>query len=138
MRKLISTFRVKPFVKLVSNDIPAWRPNVKVWHRLFVPCLRMVRLTEGRLTRGRVKLVAYFAKECSALAFHQGEKGLCLYLKTCAVMLQQAAPGSRLSSSSREIGKVAVMATSTAFLGSFRGTRETSSERVTPEPSRYG
>lgn len=115
MRKLLSTFRVTPFKKLVSSEAPLWRPNVKVWHRLFVPCLRMVRVTEGKLTRGRVKLVAYFAKECSRIALKQGEKGLCLYLKTCAVMLQQAAPGSRLSSSSREINKVAVKATSTGI-----------------------
>lgn len=71
----------------------------------------MVRLTDGSLTKGKVKTIAHLAKSLERIYSKSGNKGLCLYLKTCSVLLMQSVPNSGIRSSSREISKVAVATT---------------------------
>lgn len=111
MRKLMSTFRVLPLGKIVSNvTSTAWRPDLKIWHRLFASLISVVRLVEGRVTRGRVVTLARFSKDIVNLFRKQGSKGTCLYLKTCSVMLMQSTNTSALKVNPKEISGVRVSA----------------------------
>jgi len=108
MSSLFQILRVSRGGRIGLTGLSAWRPDLKVWHRLFVPLLQVARLVTGKLTRSRVIQCAHFARYCSRLYGYQGPKGLVLHLKVAHVMLMKALPGARSDSSSRAIGKVAV------------------------------
>jgi len=91
---------------------PLRRLDVKVWRHLFPALISVGRLVVGNLNRDRIKVLAYWAKECARQARHQGPKGLILWLKTINVLIMGGLPGSLVKPGSREISKVAVAVSS--------------------------
>lgn len=86
----------------------SWRPDLKVWRHWLGPGISWIRLVSGKVTRSRIVQLSVFASSCIPIAKGGGRNGLILYLKTCNTALMQSLPGGLLSSTSREIGKVAV------------------------------
>lgn len=105
---LLSLIRVKPDGGTSVRPKPLRRLDVKVWHHLFTALISVCRLVVGDISRDRIKILAYWAKQCARCARHQGAKGLVLWLKTLNVLVMNGLPGSLVKSGSREVSKVAV------------------------------
>ncbi|AVA17449.1 RNA-dependent RNA polymerase [Gigaspora margarita mitovirus 1] len=104
---LLSLIRVAK-ERVTVRPVPLRRLNVKVWHHLFPALVSVGRLVIGRISRDRIKVLAFWAKQCVAMIRKQGVKGTCLWLKTINVLIMASLPGSQLKSQSRAISKVAV------------------------------
>jgi hypothetical protein len=106
--KLLQILRFKSGNRISVTGLTTWRPDLKVWHHLFVPLLEVARLVTGKLTRSRIIQCASFAKHCCIIYKKQGMKGLVVRLKIMNVMFMKSLPGAKSSSSSRDIGGAGV------------------------------
>lgn len=76
----------------------SWSVRVKSDVKLAVMLLRVLPLIFGNVSPTKVKSLWHFARTCVKMHRNQGPKGLALYLKASAVILQQVAGGMRAGS----------------------------------------
>jgi len=84
--------------KILVPKSLTWSVCVKSDVKLAVAFARLLPLIFGKVSVSKIKVVWHFARFCSKMYRNRGPKGLALYLKACAVIVQQVAGGMQVTS----------------------------------------